>query len=624
MPNLRDNPKLRKASQGLSNWRHSFTRQSMPVRRLRSLTVMFMVCASLLTVRLVDVQVIRSAELAESASSFRTRTYTLQAKRGDIVDSSGAVLATSVERYNVGVNQNLISSYVVTDDDGKVTGTGAAAAAAALAPLLEVDQATLGGTLLGGQTKSTFVYIAKDISPELWREINALGIPGIEPEQYMKRIYPNGTVAGNILGYTGETGDDDTVTGQAGVEKSENSVLTGTDGSLTVQIASGGAVLPNGEKTQVAAEDGDTVKLTIDRDLQNTLQEAVDSSVKENDAEWGAAVIIEIGTGRVLALVDSNSPDPSDLSATDPDDWGSRAVSSPVEPGSTGKIITFSAAVDQGTVTPLTVFQVPDSLTMPNGQTIHDNDSHGTSTMTVAGILAKSYNTGLIQVGDTISDETRFNYMTSFGIGSKTGIELPAESAGILSDYTTWDNRTRYTTMFGQGWALTTLQLGQMAATVGNGGVYVQPHLVDSTIDSSGTETPTVLEESHRVISEDTSQTMINMMQAVTDSQSTGWRARVNGYNIAGKTGTAQVADENGNLTKRVGTFIGIVPAEDPQIAVAVVVYNAAGAGYGGDVAAPVFSDVTTFAVRQLGISPSTQPLFKYPWYESEIESDDK
>ena len=117
---------------------------------------------------------------------------------------------------------------------------------------------------------------------------------------------------------------------------------------------------------------------------------------------------------------------------------------------------------------------------------------------------------------------------------------------------------------------------------------------------------------------------MINMMQAVTDSQSTGWRARVNGYNIAGKTGTAQVADENGNLTKRVGTFIGIVPAEDPQIAVAVVVYNAAGAGYGGDVAAPVFSDVTTFAVRQLGISPSTQPLFKYPWYESEIESDDK
>ncbi|MBE6484375.1 MAG: penicillin-binding protein 2 [Actinomycetaceae bacterium] len=606
---------------GIDSWWRSYLRQPIGVRRIRSVATIFLVCAVVLTARLVDLQVVRAATLSDTASSFRTRTYTLHAKRGDILDSSGAVLATSIERYNVGVNQKLIGNYVRYDDDGNVIGTGAAAAAEVLAPLLDMDQAELGGLLLGGEQKSTFVYIKKDISPELWREINSLGIAGIEPEQYMKREYPNGAVAGNVIGYVGETEESAEATGQAGIERSQNDILSGTDGSLSVELAGGGAVLPNGQRSEVAAIDGSSVKLTIDRDLENELLEAVNRSVQDNGAEWGAAVVIEIGTGRVLALVDSGSPDPSNLAASSADSWGSRAVSAPVEPGSTGKLVTFSATIDQGTVSPESLFTVPDTFTTSSGETIHDNDGHATEDMTVAGILAKSYNTGLVQIGDTISDETRYNYMTEFGLGSKTGIELPAESAGILSDYTTWDNRTRYTTMFGQGWAATTLQLAQIGATIGNGGVYVPAHIVDSTISPDGQETPTVVGDSHRVISEDSADTMLQMMQAVTDPQSTGYYARVEGYNIAGKTGTAQVADENGNLTKRVGTFVGVIPAEDPQIAVAVVVYNAAGAGYGGEVAAPVFSDVAGFAVRQLGIPPSTVPLYKYPWFAYEMGS---
>ncbi|MCF2705686.1 penicillin-binding protein 2 [Arcanobacterium haemolyticum] len=618
MPSMRS--ALRRARESVRAWRASFRRQPMYVRRLRSLAVVFLVSALVLTVRLVDLQAVRAGELAQTASEFRTRPYTIHAKRGDIVDSTGAVLATSVERYNVGVNQKLISSYVRYDEDHNVVGTGAAAAAAELAPLLEMDQAELGGLLLGGDEKKTFVYIKKDISPDLWRQINALGIAGIEPEQYMKRVYPNGSVAGNVVGYVGETAESGgKTTGQAGIEKSMDSVLTGVDGSLSVQVASGGVVLPNGDRSKVDAVDGSSVKLTINRDLENSLLEAVNKSVAANNAEWGAAVVLEVGTGRVLTLVDSNSPDPSNLSATNAEDWGSRAVQAPVEPGSTGKLVTFSAAIDQGTVTPLSTFTVPYSMTMPNGQSIHDNDEHSTAGMTVAGILAKSYNTGLIQIGDTISDETRFGYMQSFGIGSKTGIELPAESAGILRDYTTWDARSRYTTMFGQGWALTTLQLAQIGATLGNKGVSVPPHIVDSVVAADGTETPTAIGESKRVISEESASTMLNMMQAVTDPQSTGWYARVPGYNVAGKTGTAQVADENGNLTKRVGTFVGVIPAENPQIAVAVVVFNGAGAGYGGEVAAPVFADVAGFAVRQLGIPPSTVPLYKYPWFTSEL-----
>ena len=624
----KDQPRKAQASR----WRVWLKRRPSHSRRLQALLAVFTACAVLLAVRLVDLQGVRAGDLAKSASEFRTRSYTLQAKRGDILDSSGAVMATSVERYNVAVNQQLIGEYVKykEDDSGKLVavGSGAAAAAQDLAPLLDMDEAELGGKLLGGDEKRTFVYLKKDISPELWRKIRELRIPGIEPEQVMKREYPNGKIAGNVIGYTGMTGtqtDDDTpeqAVGQAGIERSLNDVLTGEDGQLSVQIA-GGAVLPSGDKSETPAKDGSDVRLTINRDLQDNVENAVDATVEDQGAQWASAVVLEIGTGSVLALADSNTPDPSNLAATDPSNWGSRAVSTPVEPGSTGKVMTFSAAIDQGKVTPLSTFTVPDVITMPNGETISDNDSHATSDMTVAGILALSYNTGLIQIGDTIPDETRFDYMKKFGIGSKTGIELPSESAGILSDPSTWDNRTRYTTMFGQGWAATTLQLGQMVSVIGNGGVRVPVHIVDNVTDSDGTEHPTVVGDSVQVISPESADTMLDMMQAVTDPNSTGWRAAVPGYNIAGKTGTAQVPDEDGNLTRRVGTFVGLVPAEDPQIAIAVAVYNAPGAGYGGEVAAPVFKDVTTFAVRQLGIPPSTEPLVRLQWYPGEDVNND-
>jgi len=510
------------------------------------------------------------------------------------------------------------------DDDGNPIGAGAAAAAEQLAPILKMDRAELGGILLGGEKKKSFVYVKKDISPDKWRQINALHISGIEPEQYMKREYPNGAVAGNVLGYTGQDKDEPgQIKGQAGIEKSHEAALTGKNGSRTVEVAGGGAILPNGKREEVAAKNGSTVKLTIDRDLQNQLMKAVDDSVKANNAEWGSAVVIEIGTGKVLALVDSGSPNPANLSQTSSSNWGSRAVQAPVEPGSTGKLVTFSGSIDQKKVTPTSVFTVPYSIKMPNGEKIHDNDSHGTEKMTVAGILAKSYNTGLIQIGDKMTDAKRYEYMKKFGIGSKTGIELPAESRGRLTQPATWGPRGRYTTMFGQGWSATTVQLGQMVATIGNAGVRIPLHIVESTVDADGHEKPVTPEKKERVISSDSAATMLKMMQAVTNEDSTGYLARVEGYNVAGKTGTAQVPDANGKLTKRVGTFVGVIPAEKPQIAVAVTVYNGKGAGYGGEVAAPVFSNVATFAVRQLGIAPSTEPLYKYPWYENQIGKND-
>lgn len=606
-----------------ARWRSFLARQRDRLRvsndivgRLRVIVIVFAVGVALLGVRLVDLQIVRADRLSETAIQFRSRTYAIPAERGQILDANGSVLAVSRERYNIAVNQNLIDSYRRYDENGDLIGWGATAAANVLAPILDVEEARLAGLLYGGETKRSWVYLVKDVSPEVWRQVNSYGIPGIEPEQFMRREYPNGRVGASILGFLGE-GDDGETGGQAGIERSMDDALTGVDGSLTVEISRSGAVIPTGRTLETPAEHGSSVTLTTDVDLQFALDEALQNSVTAQNADWGSAIAIEVGTGRVLAMSDTNTYDPANPG--DGGTIGSRAIQSPVEPGSSGKLMTFSAAIDQGTVDAVSIFPTASTLTMPNGETIRDNEPHASENLTVAGILAKSYNTGLIQIGDTIPDDVRFSYMQSFGVGERTGIELPAESPGILADYTTWGARQRYTTMFGQGYAVTTAQLGQMVATIANGGVRTDLHIVDSITHPDGTVEPTVVDEPVRVIEEETADEMLSIMQAVTEQGSTGYYARIDGYNVAGKTGTAQMPDASGALNDRVGTFVGVVPAEDPQIAVAVVVYNGESPGYGSETAAPVFGEFGAFAVRHLGIPPSTTPLVQYPWSEAEL-----
>ncbi len=588
-------------------------------KRLTSITVLVLVVAILLSFRLVYLQVVRADTLSETAREFRSRSYPLEAKRGDILDANGAILATSLERYNVRVDQTEIVDYVSRDEDGNIDGAGAAAAARKLAPYVSMDQAELGGFLMGGENKSQWQLLISDISPEEWREINNLGIRGVYPERFMQRQYPNANTAGTVLGYLGETEESATPEGRAGIEQSYNNVLAGTPGSVEFEVGPGGTVFPNSDRHETPAVDGGNVHLTIDRDLQRATQDALDGVVANSGAEWGTAIVIEVGSGRVLALADSNAPDPANLSETDPKHWNSRAVSAVVEPGSTGKVITYSTALNEGAVEPLDLFLVSTPMEMPNGEVIRDNDPHPDEMMTVAGTLAKSYNTGLIQIGDLVPDETRYQYQLDFGLGQKTGIELPGEQAGLLHPVETWGPRERYTSMFGQSWSATTLQLGQMMSVVANEGVLIPIHIVDGVESLDGEYTPTTVGEPRQVITPETADEMIEIMQAVTQPYSTGQRARVDGYNVAGKTGTAQVPDASGALTKRGGTFVGTIPAEDPQIIFASIIYNAAGAGYGGNTAAVVFAETAKFAMRQQKIPPSTEELVRLPWTETEL-----
>ncbi|WP_324653175.1 penicillin-binding protein 2 [Georgenia sp. H159] len=573
------------------------------VRRHNAVLVIILAIAIVFAGRLVYVQALEGPRLAEDALNGRLWHSTLQASRGDILDANGEVLATSVQRYNVGVNQVKVRDFVAEVDGEEKQG--AVAAAALLAPLLGRDAAELGAEMVGD---STFVYIARGLTPEEWREVAALRIPGVEPEPTTERIYPNGNTAGNILGYVGRDGE-----GLAGLELTLEDQLRGVPGSSVVEVGLHGQSIPTGLREMTPAEPGDTIHTTIDRDIQFRAQEVIDETVDTFDAAWGAMVVQEISTGRLLAIADSDAVDPNNYQATPPENRGSRAVQAAYENGSTGKLPTFAAAIDLGAVTPTTTFTTPDRITTPSGQTFSDADPHATEQMTVAGILATSSNTGTVLIGDRISDEQRYEYFRAFGMGERTGIELPGESPGMLEAPEAWDGRQRYTTMFGQGLAVNLLQNTSIAATLGNGGVHLPPRLIDGTTDAAGRYHAVESPEGSRVVSEDTADQMVTMMEGVVTQEGTGVLGQLDGYRLAGKTGTAQVPDANGNLTRTVANFVGVAPAEDPQFAVGIVVYHPGHQAPSSIIAAPAFKKIAGFTLQHMGIAPSMTPASLFP-----------
>ncbi|SDN17911.1 cell division protein FtsI (penicillin-binding protein 3) [Actinomyces ruminicola] len=549
-------------------------------------------------------QVVDGPALAAKAQAERTVTWVNRAPRGDILGRDGTILASSAVSYDIGVNQVKIAQYERTEEltdpttgqtSNEVVGHGAAAAAEQMAEILGVDAQELGAKMVG---ESTYAVVAEAVDPDTWRRINALAIPGVEPDQRTRRTYPAGSVAGNVLGYTYE-GDGRALIGSAGLELTQNEVLTGVDGQGSVEVGKSGAIIPTGEQEEVAATAGTSVRTTINPDLQAIAQEAIDEVVGAQGADWGCVVVMEPSTGKLLVLADSGAVDPSDPAATPEESRNARSVQAIFEPGSVGKVITFAAALEEGTLDPEDTWTVPYTWTAANGQSFHDSHYHDTQTLTSAGVLAESSNVGTVQIGEQLDDEVRYNYLKQFGYGQTTGIEMPAESAGMVSAVADWDDRTRYTTMFGQGIAGTALQAVQVLATVANKGVRVSPRVVDAWIDAEGNETAQETPAGVRVLSEETAQTLTEMLIGVTQDGGTAEAASIDGYLVAGKTGTTEILTEDGT----VASFVGFTPARDPAIAVAVIVYRPEGT-YGGTVSAPVFRKVALAAMHTLGIAP--------------------
>jgi cell division protein FtsI (penicillin-binding protein 3) len=555
-------------------------------------------------VRLVYVQAIDGPELAQAAQETRLRTSVINAARGEILDAEGVVLATSILSVDVIVDQRQIPYFTYKPDGADHAEYGAAAAARLMAPLLDRDPRELGAELVGTRG---YLILAKGVTPEIWQRIKAFGINGVTAENRSDRAYPAGNTAGNILGFVGRDG-----TGLAGLELSLNDLLTGTAGERTVEIGSAGQVIPTGQQSRTEPVPGTDVHLTILRDLQWTAQQSVDATVERYGAQWAAAAVIEVSTGRILALADSGAVDPNDPGATPENARGSRAIQNVYEPGSTGKVATLASALEEGLITPTTLFTVPYQYRTENGQLITDHTEHPTERLTTTGILAESSNTGTVQIGQLMTGETRYDYLRRFGLGERTNLGLPGETAGILHPPEDWDGRMRYTMMFGQGLAVNLVQNTGILATLGNGGVHVTPRLVDGFTEPGGRYRAVPTGEQTQVVSQETAHQMIRMMESVVED-GTGKRAAVNGYRIAGKTGTAQTADGAGGLSATVASFVGVAPAEAPKIAVGVVVYKPTSGFFGGTIAAPIFRDVTSFALQSLGVAPSTTEPDAYP-----------
>ena len=570
------------------------------ISRSRWILVIIIGALCLCGVRLVQLQIVEGPVLAAQGQRVRTSSTAVAAARGSITDATGVVLANSIQTYDIAVNQVNIASYVHRDDDGNEVGRGPAEAAHQLAPLLGMDEAELGGMMLGD---STYEYIKRNVDAVTYREIRKLDIYGIEWESVFEREYPNGNVAAPVIGTVNAEGQ-----GSSGMEAQFDQLLTGTPGQQAFEIAPNGAVMPGGKRTTVEPKNGGSVELTIHADLQHQVQDLLDARVAKHQADWGTGVIEDVATGHILVIADSNSKEPDNANPQKV-----HAVQDTFEPGSVGKLITIGAALNQGTITPTSVFQVPYSLNLPDaGGPITDFHEHDGEALTATGVLAESSNTGTVLIGQTMTDDQRYSMMRAFGFGQETGIELPGESAGLLRSSDDWQGRDRYVTMFGQAYAITAVQEASALATIANGGVRISPHIVKSWTNTDGTVEVPQGTQPVQVLEATTASQLLTMMESVVeDDLGTAAASKVPGYRVGVKTGTAEtVIDGASGL---VSTTAGIIPVDAPRLAIAVILYNPKVASVSSESSAPLFGDIARTAVGNLGIPASSGSATLYP-----------
>ncbi|WP_028244633.1 peptidoglycan D,D-transpeptidase FtsI family protein [Pseudoclavibacter soli] len=555
--------------------------------------------------RLIDIQVVQADALNAEAEGKRSVPITITAKRGSILDRNGNVLAETVQRYRLVVDQTLVTDASVTID-GSYEKETVDEIAQRIADISEIEKAKVLASLEG---TSRYSIVAEELTVDQFDQLRALEISWVQFESVPHRTYPSGAVAGNVLGFVGSEEN-----AQAGVELMEDSCLSGTDGEETYERSATGVRIPGTTVTEQQVEDGQNVTLTIDRDLQWYVQQKITDQQEILGSQWIAVTVLNAKTGDILAAAETPSVDPNDVSASKEQDRGSRIFQSTYEPGSPIKSITMAAALEAGTVTPDEQFQAPGSVEIEGtGHTIKDAWDHGVLNLTSTGILMKSSNTGIIQVGDTVDDSTRYKYLKAFGLGSATGIGFPAESAGILSDSSTWDKLTHYTTMFGQGIATTPIQMASVYQAIANDGVRIAPRLVASCTDSDGNVTENPQAEPTRVISSETSTKLRAMLEPLF-TEYTGKTAQIAGYNIAGKTGTSQIAGTNGGYLsdQYVTSLFGMAPAEDPQYVVGITIFNPIADKTSANTMS-LFHDVMSQVLITNNVAPSTSNLTQYP-----------
>ncbi|RSX54262.1 cell division protein [Bifidobacterium goeldii] len=569
--------------------------------------VVLALIASSCMIKLASIQLIDGQTTAQAATDARTRKVTVKAMRGRITDTNGTVLAQSVERYtiigdpylastfepiNCGTKQAEKAGFCHKVNGKRVGAKGAAAIARLLAPVLGLDSMELGAKLTG---TNRYVVIKKDVEPAVKRAIDNLHLGGIVYGTLSsQRVYANGTQLGALLG-----GVDDSNTGVAGIEQMENSALNGTDGYVVYQQGNGGEEIPGTMTDSKDAVNGSDVALTIDHDVDWYVKKALKEGKEKSGAAWGIAVVQKVGSGEILALEDT---DEYEAGSDDAKLNTARAVSQTFEPGSVGKVITMAGLLQTGLHKATDKFTVPYSYTK-NGQEYHDSSSHGDEHWTLAGIIKNSSNVGVVMASAQYTNEQRYEFLTKFGVGQSSGLNIPGESQGVLRSPEAWDGRTSNTVLFGQGYTTNAIQLTNVVATIANKGVRNQQSLIKSITHADGTvETPTS-GSATRVVDEQVASDVKNAMESVAESYDK--LVHVDGYRIAAKTGTAEVAGADGRLTSIVADFTGMIPADNPQYVITVVLKDPAGT-YGGVTAGPIFAQIGEFLMQKYDVPVSS------------------
>ena len=551
----------------------------------------------LLALQLVRVQVIQASDYRSKAANEMELTRTTPAPRGEITDINGVAFARSVSAITIVVDQTQI--------------TDPAREANFVAPILGLPVEEVQENITGTRRYS---IVLKNGRPALWDRLTKeiyeynktltneeLGnrIIGFFPERSFIREYPSGSLISSLVGFVRADG-----IGATGLESSLNSVITGTDGRYS--FANGyGAEIPGSQNDIVAAKAGTTVRLTIDRDVQWVAAKAIAEAVKSSRAASGSVIVMDPRTGAIVAHATAPTFDPNNTKNVDLNLMRNPSVQDVYEPGSTGKVMTLAAALEEKTVAPTTVFAVPYKIKR-GGSTFKDHDKHPVQHLTTSGILAVSSNTGTIKIGETISNDKLYSYLTKFGVGVKTGSGLPGESAGLMPKVENWSGTTAPTVAFGQGYSVTAMQATSVFATIANNGVRVSPTVIAGTQDASGHFTPAANRTTTRVVSESTARELRLMMESVVSPTGTAPSAAIPGYRVGGKTGTAwRYNDKTGGYSGYTASFIGFAPADAPRYVINVTIQDPRNGYYGGLLGGPVFKKVMTFVLQSKHVAPT-------------------
>ncbi|WP_167479218.1 peptidoglycan D,D-transpeptidase FtsI family protein [Nocardia arthritidis] len=581
-----------------------------------------LVALLVVALQLLYIQSISAPSLSAQAASQRTTREPDYATRGPITDRNGKSLAFSIAAKEltflpVAVRKQLAAakekSDKAPDPDERLK-----AIAKGVHDKLGKSGPSESDLLTKLRSDKQFVSLAQNVEPRIAADIRA-DFPEVGADTHYQREHPGGSLAANVIGTTGWDGH-----GQIGLEASLDSALAGTDGSLTYDRGSDGAVIPGSWRDRQQAVNGSGVELTLDSDLQYYVQQQVQQAKELSGANGVSAVVLDAKTAQVLAMANDNTFNPS----LPPKDWaaadmGNPAVQEVFEPGSVNKIVTAAASIEYGLTNPDEVLQVPGEIQM-SGVTVHDAWPHGTAPYTTTGIFGKSSNVGTLMLAQRVGDERFADMLHRFGLGQRTGVGLPGESAGVVPPRGQWSGGTFANLPIGQGFSLTTLQMAGMYQAIANDGVRIPPRIVKAKTAPDGTRTEEQQPEGVRVVSPQTAATLRTMFQAVTqrdpmnsNQNGTGWPAAIEGYQIAGKTGTAQKVDPSCHCYSTSAfyiTFAGMAPADNPRYVIGLMMDNPVRSsdGSGGQSAAPLFHNIASWALQRDRVPPSPTPSKRF------------